>query len=285
MKTPLKYLNVGCGNRFHPDWVNIDVVAQGKEVIEHNILKGLPFGDAEFDVVYHSHVIEHLPKQMALPFLQECHRVLKKGGIIRIAFPDLEAIAGNYVKALEEVANQPDAATQCRYKWMQLELMDQMVRNHSGGDMKLFLQDSNQLADKAFVIGRCGEEVQHIMQAASAPKSTLSTKISKFLALSTRTKWRLVADALADVVYGKILLWGKYRQAYQTGRFRNGGEVHQWMYDRYSIAALLSACGFSDITVRDGFSSQVKDWNTFRLDSVDGRVLKPDSMFVEAIKR
>lgn len=284
MKRKLKYLNVGCGNRFHSDWVNIDVVAQGKDVIEYNILKGLPFEDAAFEVVYHSHVIEHLPKQMAQPFIRECHRVLKKGGIIRIAFPDLEVIARNYLQTLEEVATQPDALTHSRYNWMQLELMDQMVRNHSGGDMKLFLQDPVQLADKAFIISRGGEEVQHIMQAATVPKSGLSAKFSKFLALSTRSKWRLLVDALADVVYGKIILWGKYRQAYQTGRFRNGGEVHQWMYDRYSISAMLQASGFSAITVKDAFSSEVKDWNTFGLDAIDGKVLKPDSMFVEAIK-
>jgi|CXWL01.1.fsa_nt_gi predicted SAM-dependent methyltransferase len=69
-------LNVGCGSRFHPAWTNIDVAPSSAHVQAYNCRAGIPFPDQSFDVVYHSHVLEHFPKTEALGFLQECFRVL-----------------------------------------------------------------------------------------------------------------------------------------------------------------------------------------------------------------
>ena len=98
----LKLLNLGCGERYHGDWVNVDIVATGPGVMVHDLDRGLPFDDDSFDAVYHSHVLEHLAKERAPVFLDECFRVLKPGGIIRVAVPDLETIARLYLKNLEE---------------------------------------------------------------------------------------------------------------------------------------------------------------------------------------
>ena len=54
----MKRLNIGCGNAYHPAWVNLDFVAHSPEVIECDIRKGLPFADASFDACYSSHVLE-----------------------------------------------------------------------------------------------------------------------------------------------------------------------------------------------------------------------------------
>src|SRR6266576_6947071 len=96
----MKGLNLGCGTRFHPEWTNIDVGYVNPHVQIHDVRKGLPFLDDTFDVVYHSHLLEHLPRESALPFSQECYRVLKRGGIIRVAVPDLERIARLYLQTL-----------------------------------------------------------------------------------------------------------------------------------------------------------------------------------------
>ncbi|HKZ43378.1 MAG TPA: methyltransferase domain-containing protein, partial [Candidatus Hodarchaeales archaeon] len=71
----MKYLlNLGCGSRFHPDFVNIDFVSSSPCVLAHNVTTGIPFSDNSFDVVYHSHLLEHLHKEQALKFLRECAR-------------------------------------------------------------------------------------------------------------------------------------------------------------------------------------------------------------------
>jgi predicted SAM-dependent methyltransferase len=51
-----KLLNLGCGKRFHKDWVNLDFVSNNPSVSAHNLLNGIPFENDAFDVVYHSHV-------------------------------------------------------------------------------------------------------------------------------------------------------------------------------------------------------------------------------------
>jgi len=49
-----KFLNPGCGARIcsDPRWVHVDFVSSHNRVIGHNLLEGIPFPDASFDVVY-----------------------------------------------------------------------------------------------------------------------------------------------------------------------------------------------------------------------------------------
>ena len=80
------------------------------------------------------------------------------------------------------------------------------------------------------------------------------------------------------------MLLGKDYQAYQTGVFRSQGEIHQWMYDRYSLKRMLEQVGFKDVQIKAAFVSQINDWEKYNLDGSNGIVRKPDSLFVEAIK-
>lgn len=66
----MKYLNVGCGNRFHPDWVNVDLSPIDKRVITHDLSTGIPFDDNSFDAVYHSHLLEHIPRHQGKIFIR-----------------------------------------------------------------------------------------------------------------------------------------------------------------------------------------------------------------------
>ncbi len=80
-------------------------------------------------------------------------------------------------------------------------------------------------------------------------------------------------------------LLGKHYQDLLLGRFRNAGEIHQWMYDSYSLARLLSAAGFADFRQYAATESRFPGWVDYHLDTEpDGRVYKPDSLFVESIK-
>ncbi len=57
----MKLLNLGCGDRYHPDWINVDLHSSNPKVLANYLKEILPFEDDFFDVVYHSHVQEHLP--------------------------------------------------------------------------------------------------------------------------------------------------------------------------------------------------------------------------------
>jgi len=73
--------------------------------------------------------------------------------------------------------------------------------------------------------------------------------------------------------------------ALQIGRFRQSGEIHQWMYDRYSLDKLLQECGLVKVTQRYAHQSYLENWNKYNLDTEpDGTIYKPDSLYMEAIK-
>lgn len=135
----MKCLNLDCGQRFHPDWVNLDILPTSPSVRQWDLANDLPFPDASFDVVYHSHVLEHFSKADGLQLLRSCFRVLKPSGVIRIAVPDLEQIARLHIEALEKSLDG-DPRWQSRYEWILLEMYDQTVRRSSGGEMPAYLR-------------------------------------------------------------------------------------------------------------------------------------------------
>ena len=68
-------------------------------VVFHDLRKPLPFETESMSVVYSSHTLEHLYRFEAEMLLDECHRVLRTGGIIRLVVPDLLSLAKRYVDA------------------------------------------------------------------------------------------------------------------------------------------------------------------------------------------
>jgi len=88
-------LNLGCGWRnFGEDWVHIDG-GNYPHVKSHDITK-LPYKDNEVDLIYVSHVFEYFDREEGLEVLKEWHRILKKGGTLRIAVPDFGEMAKLY---------------------------------------------------------------------------------------------------------------------------------------------------------------------------------------------
>jgi len=280
----VRYLNLGCGHRFHPDWINIDIVAHDPRVIQHDLASGIPLPDSSCDVVYSAAVFEHIRRADAPAFLHECFRVLKPGGIIRIGVPDLEQLCRLYLEKLAlAVAGDQDAAHD--YNWIVLELYDQTVREQSGGEMLAYLRQAP-LPNEAFVYARIGEEGRELVNALRRSSLPPQPSAAQPVSLLRRLRRRLVDFPAA--IQGRLLvrwLGNDWQRALSIGRFRLAGEVHQWMYDRYSLARLLQLAGFRDPIVQNAASSQIPQWDNFHLDSFsDGTVIKPDLFFIEAVK-
>lgn len=77
-------LNFGCGGNRLDGWQNFDV--------DCDISKPLPFPDAHANFILAEHVTEHVTTQEAWNFFEECYRVLKPSGVLRVAVPDIERI-------------------------------------------------------------------------------------------------------------------------------------------------------------------------------------------------
>lgn len=85
-------LHIGCGKRdFGKDWIHIDG-GDFPHVQHHNVL--LPsFVDDSVDLIYSSHLIAYFDREEVKRLLQEWYRVLKPGGILRVATPDFQTMA------------------------------------------------------------------------------------------------------------------------------------------------------------------------------------------------
>lgn len=240
-------LNLACGTRMHWGWNNLDFspyarlrrrpfltrilcrirfVSEERNrrllkvdpyIILWNLRKGIPFVDSTFDVLYHSHFLEHLERSAAAKFLRECHRVLKPGGVLRVVVPDLELLAKAYLESLRQLDEGVPTAERAHSSAI-YELFDQMVRTEVTG----------------------------------------TTEQKGWNALVERLIRRSAADA---------------------------GELHRWMYDRYSLDQLLESVGFSSVRQQDASTSQIANWESFHLDTNDdGTPYKLLSLYLEAMK-
>lgn len=126
-------VNLGCGLRCLPDWINIDgslvsllkskkykimnkilykfagssayykfeefnSILQSNDIYFQNLVNGIPIHGRSADIVFSSHFLEHLTKEDGLHFLSECYRILKPGGLFRLLTPDLDIAFDQFKK-------------------------------------------------------------------------------------------------------------------------------------------------------------------------------------------
>lgn len=261
-------INLGCGHRYHAAWTNVDLQPADPSILRVDLGKPLPFADGSFDAVYHSNVLEHIRRPQAAAFMAECARICRSGGILRVAVPDLEVICRIYLEKLG-CCLRGETAAQAEYEWIMLELLDQMIRETSGGDMGRFLRRTP-LPAEDFVYGRIGNEGREFVE---------QQRQSPIVAARRPRFWKSIRCRLASM----------FRRAndaaMRIGNFRLSGEVHQWMYDRYSLGSLMKNAGFLHPRVVTPERSDIPGWDGFHLEvAPDGSVNKPDSLVMEATK-
>lgn len=113
-------LNLGCGPHIVNGWVNVDAalgarlakipffnalnqrthllrMTWDRRICLHDLRKRLPWQDASIDVIYSSHLLEHFSKRDGAFMLNECHRVLKPHGLLRMVVPDFRILVERYL--------------------------------------------------------------------------------------------------------------------------------------------------------------------------------------------
>jgi len=92
----VKKLQLGSSHNLLEGWLNTDVDPPNRSVAYMDATMAFPFGDGEFDYIMAEHMIEHIDYPAGQAMLRECFRVLKPGGRVRFATPDLAVLLGLY---------------------------------------------------------------------------------------------------------------------------------------------------------------------------------------------
>lgn len=119
-------INLGCGTCVVKGWVNIDrspgplldrfrivkrllykagaisdehMVVWPRGIVRADARKGLRFPSGSADAVYSSHMLEHIYFEEAKRVLLEVRRVLRQGGVVRLALPDGAVLAQQLIGA------------------------------------------------------------------------------------------------------------------------------------------------------------------------------------------
>ena len=79
-------LDLGCGGqRQFPDSFGVDLRVTPEVAVQAELSRRLPFRDAAVDRIHVVHLLEHLVD--FLPLVDECHRVLRPGGVLHVMSP------------------------------------------------------------------------------------------------------------------------------------------------------------------------------------------------------
>jgi predicted SAM-dependent methyltransferase len=278
-----RMLNIGCGARYHPDFVNIDLYKASNEVDEANIKKPLVFEDNSFDVIYLSHLLEHLNREEGEGLLKECYRVSKPGGIVRVVVPDLEEIVEEYQQCLRSL-EEGDKGARYKHEWIVMELYDQAVREKSGGSMVDYVRRAPQEMND-YLQKRLGEIFYSLKEYKEAGgRNVDATKLNGVF--HSWGNLRLLVRLLFTKTIMAII-WGKDGKGLtDLIMLQITGEKHKFMYDRYSLSRTLEEAGFIDVVICSCSESRIEGWERFNLDtSSEGKIYKPGSLYCEAEKR
>jgi SAM-dependent methyltransferase len=95
-------LNWGCGAHVAEGWINSDVKETPEVDLVADIKEGLPLKANSVDYAVSVHALPELPYPDLVPALRELRRVLKPGGVLRLALPDLRRAIVAYVAGDEK---------------------------------------------------------------------------------------------------------------------------------------------------------------------------------------
>lgn len=91
-------LHLGCGKKYIPGFTHIDLADYSHIEYKQDIRDLSNFEDCSIDLIYCCHALEYFDRFEVINVLKEWYRVLKKGGILRLAVPDFENIVKVYLR-------------------------------------------------------------------------------------------------------------------------------------------------------------------------------------------
>ena len=94
-------LHLGCGKRYLDGYIHVDIAEYDHIDYKTQIDKLEMFESNFADLIYASHCIEYFDRDEVKEVLSEWKRVLKPGGVLRLAVPDFSSLIKIYSKTFK----------------------------------------------------------------------------------------------------------------------------------------------------------------------------------------
>ena len=264
---------------YQEEWTNIKFSVlpfpSTKYVLSCDIRRPLPYLDSTFDAVYTNHVLEHLTPAEGLFFVSELFRVLKPGCICRVVVPDLERNCREYLKCLDDYSSNPSGENIQKHHWAVLDLIDQMIRDKSGGLMLPLLKKGD--FDAQQIKRTSGDVFDQFLPAAPGTDNPADRASGKQGFLK-----KLFSSTPRQTIF---TLWRIFKLSLYRNDPRKTREANKWMYDRVSLRLLLEKQNFEHFSIKNFNESSIENWQRYNFDkSVKGDYALEPSLYVECIK-
>jgi len=112
-------LNLGCGTKHIPNYVNIDADQICNPDKIEDVCTLPSFKPNTVDLIYCAHLLEHFPRNQTIEILKRWYKILKPGGILRCSVPNLDIIFRHYLlyKDLEKLMSLIYGSQQNEYQF------------------------------------------------------------------------------------------------------------------------------------------------------------------------
>jgi len=105
----IKRLNMGCGPRHIPGWLNADLNVGPGIDLAGDIRRGLPLDTDSIHYIVAMHMLQDLPYPDIPVALRELKRILIPGGVLRLGLPDLDKAIRAYLAGDHGYFHVPDS--------------------------------------------------------------------------------------------------------------------------------------------------------------------------------
>ena len=131
------HLNLGCGMDYKRGFTGIDINPPPYS-IQHSVTEPFPLENKSVESIITEEMIEHLEEDDIVPLLNECHRILKPEGLMRIGVPDYASPKNMHKVEQVYDPDYPDHSTFTRYS-----LLSRLIKesNFEEWDFKHYWND------------------------------------------------------------------------------------------------------------------------------------------------
>ncbi len=104
--TELVKVHLGSGPNILPGWINVDYEPDFNPEVVADLSQAFPFEDQSVDYIHSEGVLCQFNLSTGQHFLNECYRILKPGGVMRLLTPDLQRLLAAYLDDYDRDENK-----------------------------------------------------------------------------------------------------------------------------------------------------------------------------------